>query len=349
MMMRKVSLVMPVYNTNPDLFKDAVESVLKQEYDCFELIIVDDGSSEEIAGLCDAFLPADSRIRVVHQENSGVSAARNNGTALSTGDYVMYMDSDDVLAPYALREGMEIIDRTGAQFLFAGVQHIKNRREFNCTASAEPEFTVYSKDETDVVRKAFLTQRKKEYLNINATGFVNRGPCARLIRTDIAKSVKFDDRLRIGEDVEWNMRILNACDCVCFVSSLWYGYIVYESSSLHKYYGNRAQLLERYHKILYENNRDYCSKNPEDYATNMAVSFYSMVLYEYMSDKCPLKESEKRRELKSILKREPWTIMSEPLIRKKLPLRYRAFINACKCGAGLAMLKIWERIKRWKR
>lgn len=336
---------MPVYNTAPELLKAAVESVLRQEYGCFELLIVDDGSTEETSGLCDTFLPSDPRIKVFHKKNGGVSAARNYGTELAAGDYVMYMDSDDLLAPYALREGVEIIEQTGAQFIFAGVQHIKKHDEFCCAALDEPKFTLYSGDEIDVVRKAFFTQRKKEFSNINGVGFVNRGPCARLTRTDIAKTVKFDDRLRIGEDVEWNMRILKACDRVCFVSSLWYGYVVYYTSSLHRYYGNRAELLEQYHKILYENNREYCDRNIGDYACNMAVSFYSMVQYEYMSDKCPLKECEKRRELKNILKREPWNVMSEPSVQDKLPLRFRAFVIACRYGMGLAMLKIWESIK----
>ena len=344
--MLKISIVMPVYNTPTDFFRAAVDSVLNQSYGNFELIIVDDGSCNECAELCDLMGNKDNRIRVIHQKNAGVSAARNNGTSEADGDYVMYVDSDDILSKDALSEGIEAIEKTAAEFVFAGVQHIKTAAEFrprNDVSAICPK--KYEGKDIDIVRRSFLTQRNREYLNINNVGSVIRGPVARLLKTQIAKNVCFDNRLILGEDVEWNMRVLNACNSVCYVNSVWYGYIVYSTSSLRKYYGNRAQMLENYHRTLYRNNKEFCDRNLDAYALNMAVTFYAMIGFEYMADECPLTGSEKRKEIKSILRREPWTLLQDKKILSGLPLRYKGFIKICNLGYGVTFLKVWEALK----
>lgn len=343
----KISIVMPVYNTNEDYLKRSVSSVLGQIYGNFELIIVDDGSNEVCAKQCDTIQMLDPRIVVIHQPNSGVSHARNCGTEQANGDYVMYVDSDDLLSPYALQEGVDVIKATGAQFMFAGLQWITSYDKFHSTQSSPGlDYHVFGKDEIDFVMKSFLTQRNPEFSNIQGIASVNRGPCARLIRMDIARANKFEGQLVIGEDVEWNMRILKASDSVCFIKSVWYGYLVYNTSSLRKYYGNRAQLLEKYHTLLYQRNREFCEQDPVPYATNMVVSFYSMVIFEYLSEKCPLTSDEKRKELRQILNREPWTILKRKNVFLKIPVRYQGFLIACRLGFGIDILKLWRLLKR---
>ena len=346
----KISIVMPVYNTKPEYFERAIGSVLQQTYDDFELIIVDDGSEATCARQCDDIAARDRRICVIHKENAGVSTARNCGTERACGDYVMYMDSDDLLSPHALREGVEAIEATSAQFLFAGIQQIRSYDEFRGTDGAtRPKYRAFGKDEMDFVMKSFFTQRNPEFSNVKGFGNVNRGPCARLIRADIAKATLFEGRLVIGEDVEWNMRIIKACDKACFINSIWYGYLVYTTSSLRKYYGNRAQLLEDYHTLMYERNQEFCERDPVPYAINMAVSFYSMAIYEYLSEKCPLTAAQKARELKQILNREPWTVLKRKDVFTKIPVRYQGFLVACRLGVGLEMLNIWEGAKKCRR
>ena len=346
----KISIVMPVYNTKADYLTHAVNSVLGQTYQNFELIIVDDGSAPDCAQLCDEFQKQDARIKVIHQKNAGVSTARNNGADAADGDYLMYMDSDDILAAAALREIADVIAATDAPFVFGGLQHIRSYEQFRGTdGSAAVQHRVFEKEEMDFVVRSFFTQRNPEFSGIQGVGFVNRGPCARVLRMDLAKTVRFEGSLVIGEDVEWNMRVLRACDKVCFVSSVWYGYLTYETSALHRYYGNRAELLEAYHNLLYLRNREFCEKDPVPYAVNMAVSFYSMVGCEYLSSQCPLSGGQKRRQIKEILNREPWTVMLKKTVFPRLPVRYRVFLIACKLGLGVQMLKVWGNVKKAKK
>lgn len=94
MIMAKVSIIIPVYNTGQYLYR-CTESVLNQTHKNIEVIVIDDGSEEETARICDEIAVKDSRIRLVHKQNEGVSIARNTGLDMVTGDYVGFVDSDD--------------------------------------------------------------------------------------------------------------------------------------------------------------------------------------------------------------------------------------------------------------
>lgn len=95
--MRKVSVIIPVYKAEQYLDR-CVESVLAQNFTDFELILIDDGSPDNSGKICDDWAKKDDRVRVIHQENKGASAARNRGIAESTGEYLMFCDSDDAVS-----------------------------------------------------------------------------------------------------------------------------------------------------------------------------------------------------------------------------------------------------------
>ena len=96
--MASVSVIMPVYNAAAHL-EAAVQSVLHQTLQDLELILVDDGSTDGSAALCDAAAAADCRVRTVHQSNAGICAARNRGLELAAGEYISFCDDDDVFLP----------------------------------------------------------------------------------------------------------------------------------------------------------------------------------------------------------------------------------------------------------
>lgn len=93
-----ISLIVPIYNVEPFLGR-CFESILKQTYRNLEIILIDDGSTDNCGKLCDRFASASSNIIVKHQKNAGLSAARNTGLDLAHGDYVAFLDSDDYLVP----------------------------------------------------------------------------------------------------------------------------------------------------------------------------------------------------------------------------------------------------------
>ena len=115
-----ISVIVPVYNVEKYLEK-CVESILAQTYRFFELILVDDGSTDKSGAICDSFL--DTRIKVIHKNNGGLSEARNMGTMIAKGDYITWIDSDDVIQPEYLEILLSLIKKHSAktascEFLF---------------------------------------------------------------------------------------------------------------------------------------------------------------------------------------------------------------------------------------
>ena len=98
-----ISAIIPIYN-RADVLHRSVESILNQSYQNFELLLIDDGSTYRSYALCLDYAKKDSRIRVFHKENGGVSSARNMGLMNCRGDYIYFLDSDDIASPHALEK-----------------------------------------------------------------------------------------------------------------------------------------------------------------------------------------------------------------------------------------------------
>lgn len=111
-----ISVIVPVYNVE-DYVEDCLNSILRQSYRNFELIVIDDGSPDNSGVICDRVASKDSRVKVFHQKNSGVSKARRCGLEHSCGDYITFVDSDDLLAQDALCYWLEIAMRDKAELV----------------------------------------------------------------------------------------------------------------------------------------------------------------------------------------------------------------------------------------
>lgn len=93
----KISVIVPIYNVE-DYLNECVDSLIEQDYSNLEIILVDDGSTDQCGSICDEYAIKDSRIKVIHKQNGGLSDARNAGIDVATGDYITFVDSDDVLS-----------------------------------------------------------------------------------------------------------------------------------------------------------------------------------------------------------------------------------------------------------
>lgn len=119
-----ISVIVPVYKVEKYLCR-CVDSLLIQSYGNLEILLVDDGSPDGCPAICDAYAARDSRVRVIHQENRGLSGARNSGIDVARGEYLAFVDSDDYVSPEFIRELYEAVKATGcriAQCRFAYVR-----------------------------------------------------------------------------------------------------------------------------------------------------------------------------------------------------------------------------------
>ncbi len=118
-----ISVIIPVYNVAAYL-PQCIESVLNQDHELLEVILIDDGSTDDSGTICDAYAARDSRIRVLHQKNGGAAAAKNAGLRTATGEYLSFVDSDDYLEPKVYGYMLEVLKTSGAdaaQFSFRDV------------------------------------------------------------------------------------------------------------------------------------------------------------------------------------------------------------------------------------
>lgn len=114
----KVSIVIPVYNKS-EYISPCLESLLQQDFDSFEIIAVDDGSTDDSGRICDEKAAQDARIRVIHTENGGVTAARKKGVEQAQGKCIMFVDADDRLLPGAIKTLYDAMEDSGADEVIA--------------------------------------------------------------------------------------------------------------------------------------------------------------------------------------------------------------------------------------
>lgn len=115
---KKVSVIMPMYNVEKYL-KESIDSVLNQSYKNIEAILVDDGSPDNSGKIADDYAKKDERVKVIHKENGGLSDARNVGLDAASGDYIMFVDSDDFLLPNAIEVLENKIEKEDADYIIA--------------------------------------------------------------------------------------------------------------------------------------------------------------------------------------------------------------------------------------
>lgn len=121
-----ISIIMPVYRTEP-FIAEAIESVLRQTYPYWELVIIDDGSPDQAPAIAESYSAKDKRIKVIHQVNQGLSGARNAGIDHSTGEYICFLDSDDFYLPNFLKEMTKRLEETNGESVYCGFIDEKNQ------------------------------------------------------------------------------------------------------------------------------------------------------------------------------------------------------------------------------
>lgn len=212
-----ISIIVPVYNAE-DYLDKCLASIVSQDFSSYEVILVDDGSEDSSALICDRYSSTDSRFRTVHKVNGGVSSARNAGIMLAKGEYVMFLDSDDRLASSALRHLYE--GACGADFVLGGFSAFADG-VLNMTIS--PSESMYY-DATSL--SSFLDE---------ALGRTSRSldsPWCKLYRRSLLQknSHMFAEGLSYAEDKLFVYGFLLLCASAATVSHVVYEYILRSGS-----------------------------------------------------------------------------------------------------------------------
>lgn len=221
-LMPEISIIVPVYKVEQYLHR-CVRSILNQSFSDFELILVDDGSPDNCGAICDSYAAEDHRVRVIHKNNSGVSAARNAGLDIAVGKYIMFCDSDD----YVAENWCETMYQAAEQYPDALIVHNgwteepcgENRHFIDpdiLSDYAPTEITYY-----ECFRKGL-------------SGAVwNKIFDKRIIQ---ARHLRFDEKRQLGEDVIFHTEYMRFVSSIIYIQHPLYYYIINPYGAVHKYY-----------------------------------------------------------------------------------------------------------------
>lgn len=191
---KKISIVVPVYNVAPYLER-CVNSILAQSYADIEIVLVDDGSTDESGELCDKLCNKDARIIVVHQENGGVTKARKKGVSTASGFYVGYVDPDDWVEPDMYEKLLEIMVEENADIVCSGM-----KRENDSGVYATWPGSDY---DADVYRGEKLSGLKRNLIS-DGTIHISGSLANKLFKRELLSEclMNLDERMRgVGDDV----------------------------------------------------------------------------------------------------------------------------------------------------
>lgn len=218
----KISVVVPIYNIEKYIDR-CVKSILRQTYSNTEIILVNDGSTDESPAICDRYRQSAANVQVLHQENQGLSAARNAGTAAATGEYIAFVDGDDYIGENFLSVLWGTLYRSRAQIAVCGMAVVRGERGKPAGFSGGKE-TVYSATEA---LPAMLYQKE---FDVSA--------CGKLYPIGIARRHPFPVG-RVYEDILPVTQMISHADRTVWMPAKLYCYCQRRGSIMHS--GSAAQ------------------------------------------------------------------------------------------------------------
>lgn len=240
-----ISVIIPVYNVQQYLEK-CIESVVNQTYKNLEIILIDDGSTDMSGKICDEFAEKDGRIKVIHSKNGGVSAARNIGLDIATGEYIGFVDSDDWIESQMYEKLLKNIKSNNADISICDVFIEQNGTKIH---------TVLDKYKQNFTRKEIL---EILFDNVGFNWLWNK-----LIKRKLFENYDFENKIRLHTDIYMGEDILCVCECICrseiisYVSEPLYHYLQRSGSACkNKFNLKKTTNINAYEKItkIYEKN-----------------------------------------------------------------------------------------------
>ena len=206
--MELISVIIPIYKVEPYLDR-CIRSIVEQTYTNIEVILVDDGSPDNCPAICDTWAEKDSRIRVIHKENGGLSDARNAGMAVATGDLISFIDSDDWIAPDFLEVLYRTMTETGAQIAECGVSLVD---EAGTVLRLRPAAPLAEMDKIEALRR--LVREDGIYQTV----------WNKLYRREVVEGIPFE-KGKYHEDDFWTYRVFERIEKLAVVDMQLYHYL----------------------------------------------------------------------------------------------------------------------------
>ncbi|WP_302940453.1 glycosyltransferase family 2 protein [Megamonas funiformis] len=265
--MEIVTIIVPVYNVDKYL-KRCIDSILCQTFCDWKLLLIDDGSTDKSASICDEYVKLDTRIKVVHKKNEGVSTARNLGIKLAKGKYITFIDSDDWIE----KDFLEIIvsekEKMNVPILVTGfVVEYNNKKKY-----------IFKKDKRKILKK---NEAKLEFLKAR---IFNWTIYDKLYDRNIFDKYKFNTKIRIGEDMLLFWQLINEVECIGYIPLYKYHYDASASKTMTSDF-SRKWMKPLFLKIDIYNEVKNISKEHRLKGKNLYLSDMITILFKVIKSK----------------------------------------------------------------
>lgn len=334
--MNQVSIIIPVHNTPEEYLRECLHSVLRQDYTNWEAILIDDGSTSGAERICDEYAAKDARFCVIHQRQSGVSAARNAGMAAANGDWLIFLDSDDWWEENLLSSAMKKLAEEPADLLVFGFKSDTNGKEtipFSFAPKAKHGDLSLPKE-----MQLGLLDKNTRYLSVYFGA-----PWLQVIRRGLVTQahLQFDRAIHQSEDALFNITLLEHVKNVALLDEPLMHYRIFDNSAFHRFQENLPEQMEminqRFRQFLEVNHKS--AEFWDAYDIWLMESYVRLLKRYFYHPNNPQSEAEKKRAWKSLLttcpslkqlRRASWKKMYQS--RKSYPLLL-FFLLYCRCYA----------------
>lgn len=213
----KISVIIPCYNVENYITK-CINSVLEQSYENIEVVLIDDGSTDNTSNVLLKCIESRSNVIYVQNKNSGVSNARNTGLDKATGEYVMFLDSDDYISKNTISNMLKLMIKYNSDLVKCNIQ-----KEYIIENKIEKVKPIYSKVK-NILNKDFSKTIYKKILSTETMNSV----CCSLFKTEIIKEskLKFREDIHNGEDAIFFMNYINRCNSFLYTPTAYYHYTI---------------------------------------------------------------------------------------------------------------------------
>lgn len=196
-MQPSVSIIVPVYNIE-DYLHYCIDSILLQSYTNFELLLIDDGSKDKSGAICDEYAGKDQRVKVIHKKNGGVSAARNSGLDIATGDYICFVDSDDYMHSEMLQKLVEVALYESCDFVTALEENVY-KIDFAQTQGKLLKAEIQGIKQDELMDGVFHSQGEEKLLYYHIHSKLYSRKCI--------GDIRFDKTISLSEDLLFNFQV----------------------------------------------------------------------------------------------------------------------------------------------
>lgn len=264
-----ISIIMPVYNTEKYV-ETAIKSILDQTFKDFELIIVNDGSTDASKDIIDKYYKIDNRIKIVNKINEGLGYARNSGLEYASGKYILFIDSDDYIESYTLEEIYIAAEKNKADITVFNMKKV-----METTGQVIEEKFLKLKNETISIKNIGINKYFEEYFFPYIHG---HEACNKLYKYELLKSSKvlFDSNDYIcSEDLLFNIKLLPFVDKITSINKSYYSYTQRTNSLMNS--GYRKKLNERFTNLINEY-KNYIDKIKEvNLDKEISVLYFNLI------------------------------------------------------------------------